>query len=433
MADVERGEDDNHQLPPHFSSTSPAVATTHDLCAGWHSLQFVDEADEAAFVEKDFAKMQSAHLVVGAMQLFVLPFSLTPLGIQSRPITWPTAVLIILQLLVRWKRDWGAALFGWFCVALTIFEWVVVIAAERIYGFAPIAADNTIFVILFYIFVLTQGLVVLSCLAYWVHRTVLCSFIFVAFCTLHLYIYVSYGAGGNASAGGLGADGCVPTADALGTVGADGPAADGPGAAAPSGPAPTASLHVALSVPSLTPAEFLGLFSLIVTFCLGLVLAQLHARRAHHAELEYLHERLRREKERMHFELALSQKQQMRAEERLADGGGSEGGGSGGDAGSRRKGGGSRHNGGPRSARSVGSSGLSSGMSGYCDLAKEYEEEEGRDRDRALLNHHSIQRILDTPSPTEAAKRRQEVLWTTLSDIGIRPKSEASHDAMPML
>ena len=130
-----------------------------------------------------------------------------------------------------------------------------------------------------------------------------------------------------------------------------------------------------------------------------------------------------------------------RADGAGADGAGADGAGADGGSAAGRNARGTRSaRTGPRSARSCGSSGISSGMSGYCELAKDHEEQEREGRD-ALLRHQSqssLQRILGTSSPTEAAKRRQEVLWTTLSDLGIRPKSEASNEheregAYPML
>ena len=50
-------------------------------------------------------------------------------------------------------------------------------------------------------------------------------------------------------------------------------------------------------------------------------------------------------------------------------------------------------------------------------------------------SRYHVERIneRECESPHEAAKRRQEVLWTTLADLGIRPKSDLADDVHALL
>ena len=97
MQPDERHEEDGDTSATIAAPVSPHLALTHGLCAGRKALQFVDEEDEAAFVEKDFQEMRVTHLMICSIQLLVLPFSLTPLGVESRPVTWPALFCIVAQ------------------------------------------------------------------------------------------------------------------------------------------------------------------------------------------------------------------------------------------------------------------------------------------------------------------------------------------------
>lgn len=412
-AEQEYGDDAQHTR----SLSTPGVAEVNSVFDIWNSLQFADPADEIAFVKKDFSDMRMTCLMINATQLLVLPFSLTPLGVESRPLTWPVLLCVVVQLVVRWRDDLherGADWYGIFYSLCTCSEWLIVIFAERIFGFATISCENSIFLVLFFIFTLSQGILLFQPLAYKLHRALM-SWVFVSsLCALHLYLFARFGGGRSRM---------------------DAPDGRAENSSSSSSSSSTFDSYGGmLSRPSLTPFEFFALFELSALFCLCLVVSQLYSRRLHHAELECLHERLRREKERMSYELAISHKQFQRdakLNEQLHGGSRSVGGG--------------RARSGPRSTRSVGSSGMSSGIVELTEQvtalrAEEAAKDEAQasaqsQEDKFRESRYHVERIneRDCESPHDAAKRRQEALWTTLADLGIRPKSDLSDDVHALL
>lgn len=305
----------------------------------------------------DFADMSVTHLLIGVVQLAVLPYSLSPLGVQSRAVTMPVTLCILLQLYVRWRHGgYGARWFGIFYFCMTCAEWAAILIAQQAFHFSVLTAD-AVFLILFFIFVFLQGLLLFSASTY----RVLEGFLFIPFascvCALYLYLFTQSTGGGAAE-------------------------------------------HDTPSV-LLGPLAFFALFEAMCVISFGLCLSQLYSRRMHHAELEYLHERLRREKERMDYELALARKRQSQE----ADARGGRRG---------RSGSGSI---GP------GSSGVSSAMSELAEGMHLLKAELEAKRQASLEEESASRRPV-----TEAARQRQEVLWTTLAEIGIRPKSAGSNE-----
>ena len=343
-------------------SMSPAHDTLHGAWPLATSYQFVDSNDEASFVAKDFADMRPMHLLISLTEMLVPPYSLTPLGVQSRPLTWPVTVCIVIQLVVRYAdvdSKLGAAWYAKFYFATTIIELIFIVIAQVFFGFAPIASDGT-FLVLFFIFVFLQGMLAFSAIVY---DTKFALITFVAcnvICTLHLWLFVR------------------------------------------SSEPPSEAAH-AVPEPLVSPIAFGLLYLSQSALILAVIFLLLRARRLHHAELEYLHERLRREKERMAYELAIAQK----AQNAVANG-----------AGSSKKA--------PRSMKSIGSSGgMSSHMSelaGQMTLLKAEDEA----REQATRQGHTFRGIRESPTDNDKAEERQQRLWTTLAELGIRPKTSES-------
>lgn len=374
-------------------SMSPAHDSLHGLWPLATSYQFVDRDDEASFVAKDFAAMRPSHLVLILVEMTVPPYSLTPLGVQSRPLTWPVTVCVVIQLVVRYldvDSTLGVKWYGKFYFAMTGLMWCGVIAGQQLFGFAPIASDG-IFLVLFFIFVFLQGLLITSTIVYEPKYVLLAILVFNSLCTLHLYLFVHTAE----SPSGL------PFSEAKANFGAPSElSSEGRGHAGPE--------------PLEEPLAF-GLIYLCMTIiCAALVFSQLRARRFHHAELEYMHERLRREKERIGYELAIARKAHSVAT-RLLEG----------DEGNRKatRSGGGFSSSGPRSVRSVASSAMSSHMSELAgamriaDETRELEAWQGQvdlEQTMALDAHEAL--------PVRAEERQQR-LWATLAELGIRPKS----------
>lgn len=364
-------------------SMSPAHDSLHGLWPLATCYQFVDRNDEASFVAKDFATMRPTHLLLMLLEMTVPPYSLTPLGVQSRPLTWPVTVIVVIQLVACYldaDSTRGVDWYSKFYFATTFAMWCAVVFAQQRSGFAPIASDS-IFLVLFFIFVFLQGLLVCSTIGYDAKSFPIFMLFFNAVCTIHLYLFDH--SSGSASE--------LPS--------------EGGGHASPE--------------PLLAPLAFGLLYFFVTLITVGFVGSQLRARRFHHAELEYMHERLRREKERMGYELAIARKAQSAAAG-LVEGN---------DEGNRRAarsgGSGGLSTSGARSAKSFMSSGMSSDMSELArnmatlraeDEVKEYEAQQGR--------HMRFEVAMGDRE--SKAEERQQRLWTTLAELGIRPKSVSS-------
>lgn len=354
-------------------SISPAHDSLHGPWPLATSYQFVDREDEADFKAKDFADMRPTHLFITLVEMTVTPYSLTPLGGQSRPLTWPITVCIVIQLVVRYAdvhSTLGADWYGKFYFATTLIEWALVTAAHQVFGFAPIASDG-IFLVLFYLFCFLQGLLAFSSIVYNTKFVLASLMVYNGVCTLHLCLFVR------------------------------------------ASESPSDGSHAAPE-PLVAPLAFGLLYFFESLITVVLVFSQLRARRFHHAELEYMHERLRREKERMGYELAIAQKAARSvAQSAAAYTSTWEGG-----EGSRK------------AARSVGSSGgMSSHMSELAGPMTTLREEKEA-AEHAARQEHVLLECTAAPGsrelPTEKAEERQQRLWTTLAELGIRPKSATS-------
>jgi hypothetical protein len=365
-------------------SMSPAHDSLHGLFPLVTSFQFMDRDDEASFVAKDCAAMRPMQLFLIMLEMTVPPYSLTPLGVQSRPLTWPVTVCVVIQLVVRYldvDSTRGADWYAKFFFATTFLMWTFVVGAQQFFGFAPIASD-TLFLVLFFVFVFLQGQLLCSAVVYKTTSLLLFLFIFNAFCTLHLYLVASS---------------------------SDSPSSELPLEGAHAGPEPL-----------MPPLGFGLLYCFMTLTTVGLVFSQLLARRFHHAELEYMHERLRREKERIGYELAIAQKAQsvaQRAAARFLED----------EEGNRKaaRSGGGLSASGARSAKSVVSSAMSSHMSDFAAEVTMLRAEEEAKEHEARQQHVRFEPLM-AQSQAEKAEERQQKLWTTLAELGIRPKSVAS-------
>ena len=340
---------------------SPHLARLHGW-AGWHSFQFVDTDDEAAFVEKDLAAMRQTANIICALQFLVLPYSLTPLGAESRLLLWPMSLIVLLQFYGRWKLQgshYDDKWFSWFYTFTTVAMWILIVAVERLTGFAPIASD-TVFVVLFFVFSITQALLALQVLAYALPRLVAACMVFSLISALHLYLYATR----------------------------------------------RPDTTEALAEQTMAPLAFWSLFILEMVFAAAFVQLSLSARRQHHAELEFLADRLRCEKERLNFDLALAHKKHQRASRAGSDGG-SRG---------RRQG----------STRSCESSAWSSGMEelaeGVAD-AREMQLMRTKLEEDAVESQPELGAKAAPSSMAVVRQQREAVLWKTLEDVGIRPHS----------
>lgn len=370
-------EDQMEVMAAHRVRVSPAHNLLHGLWPLATSYQFLDREDEVLFKAKDFADMRPTHLIICLMEMAVPPYSLTSLGVQSRPLTWPITVCVVVQLVVRYAdahSTLGADWYGKFYFATTLIEWALVVAAQQLFGFAPIASDE-IFLVLFYIFCFLQGMLAFSTIVYNTRLLLASLVIYNLVCALHLYLFVR----------------------------------DSESAASSGSPKQL-----------MAPLAFGLLYGFESSITVAVAFSQLRSRRFHHAELEYMHERLKREKERMAYELAIAQKAVQsvtqsavaylwegdKARRTAAQ--------SDGDLGAS----------GTLSVKSVGSSGeMSSHMSELArPIAKLVEEKE-------MLELHTAPMLGSCEMPsTHKSKERQQRLWATLSELGIRPKS-ANSDA----
>lgn len=139
--------------------------------AGWRSLEFVDPHEEAAFVANDFVRMYTSHLVFSGLQLLVVPIAELTFEARALVLFRPVSAICVAHLVARhycaqMSDQYSAArTFGWLAGFCGCVSYVLVMCyVERVHGVSIF--DDGYILVLFFLYIMVQGLLALSALAY---------------------------------------------------------------------------------------------------------------------------------------------------------------------------------------------------------------------------------------------------------------------------